>query len=163
MKMSPDEAMQQQRLTRSKISAAGFLGDDPRPYDQVIADDATTLRRLGLDVADLATVLQAVVQRAQAAMGAPVVLAPGIRALHYEAMGRIPSPIPGDGAFAKGETRIEWEDGRCLRVTPLGLALLERHGFCQGEGSLYRIDPELASHLVRAIKGGNRIGGGEAE
>ncbi len=149
MKQSPREIVQQQRLLQSRFSAAGFMGSDRRSYDQIIADDALTLRGLDCNADDLAQRLRGIDDRARVAMGAPVAVAAGIRARHYEAMGKIPSPFPGDGTFPKGETRIEWADGRCLRVTRLGLALIERHGFFQGQGSPYRIDPELAAALPR--------------
>ncbi len=125
MKQSPQEKAQQERLNASRFSAEGFMGTDRRPVDEIVAAD----------------------RRAREAQGAPLELAPGIEARHYEAMGRMPSPFPGDGVFPKGETRIEWSDGRCARATALGIALIERHGFFQGRGSPYRIEPEQAAAL----------------
>lgn len=147
MKQSPQDRLQQERLLASRFSAAGFMGHDQRGLEQVIASDRTLLQKLAVDAASLARRLGSIDDRARSSLGMPVEIAPGITARHYEAMGRIPSPFPGDGVFPKGETRIEWSDGRCLRVTRLGLALIEKYGFFQGQGSPYRIDPELASVL----------------
>ncbi len=147
MKQSPQEKAQQERLLASRFSAAGFMGTDQRSPDEIIADDQAVLQRHELTAAAVARRLRAIDDLARAAQGAPVHVAGGIVANHYEAMGRIPSPFPGDGMFPKGETRITWQNGRCLRVTRLGIALIDKHGFFQGKGSPYRIEPELAAAL----------------
>ncbi len=128
------------------------MGTDRRPVDEIVAADRNTLERLGTAAAAVAGRLRAVDRRAREAQGAPIELAPGIEARHFEAMGRMPSPFPGDGVFPKGETRIEWNDGRSLRVTSLGIALIELHGFFQGMGSPYRIDPATAAELAARIE-----------
>ncbi len=147
MKESPDERQERERLAPSRFSALGFLGDDRRGLDEIVADDRRALEALGLSAADIAARLRAADEAARAAFGAPVALASGIEACHSEAMGRIPSPFRGDGVFPKGETCVTWADGRRLRITALGIALIERHGFFQGVGSPFRIEPALAAQL----------------
>ncbi len=156
MKLSPQDQALQERLQASRFSGAGFMGSDNRPLEDILASDAATLRHLGVTASGLAERLRAVDARARAALGASVILAPGLTARHFEAMGRIPSPFRGEGVFPKGETRIEWADGRCLRVTPLGIALIERHGFFQGQGSPYRIHPEWAAAIPDGDVGRDR-------
>ena len=123
------------------------MGADSRTVEEIVAEDAQTLERLSLSAATVAKRLRWADQKARAALGAPVALAPGIEARHYESMGRVPSPFRGDGVFPKGETRIVWDDGRQVRATALGIALIERHGFFQGRGAPYRIEPEQAATL----------------
>ena len=153
MKQSPQDRAQRERLESSRFSADGFMGTDRRPVDRIVADDGAVLRRHGISAATIAHRLRAIDDMARAAQGAPVPVADDVTAIHYEAMGRIPSPFPGDGVFPKGETRITWHDGRCLRVTKLGIALIERRGFFQGRGSPYRIEPELAAALPAVSPG----------
>ena len=148
MKLSPRDKAQRERLLASRFSAAGFMGTDSRSLDEIIAGDQAVLQRHALCAATVAQRLRAIDDRARAMFGAPIQLPGGIKATHYEAMGRIPSPFPGDGMFPKGETRIEWPDGRCLRITRLGIALIERHAFFQGKGSPYRIEPDWVAQLT---------------
>jgi hypothetical protein len=147
MKSSPQDRMLLERLGASRFSAEGFMGADRRSVSEIVAEDAQTLERLGVSAEAVAARLRRVDQQARAALGVPIAVAPGIEARHCEAMGRVPSPFRGDGVFPKGETRIVWNDGRQLRVTALGIALIERHGFFQGCGAPYRIEPELAAAL----------------
>ncbi len=150
MKQSPEDLKLIERLASSRFSGSGFMGDDRRSLEETLAADRHALERLGVSAATLVRRLRAADRLAREACGAPVVLCPGMEARHYEAMGRVPSPFHGDGMFPKGETRISWKDGRQLRVSALGIALIERHGFFQGRGSPYRIEPELAAELPDA-------------
>jgi hypothetical protein len=67
-------------------------------------------------------------------------------------MGRIPSPFQGDGVFEKGDIVVKnAATGEELVLTRLGLALIGKHGFFQGHGSRYRIDPERAAALLGLV------------
>jgi hypothetical protein len=83
-------------------------------------------------------------------MGNPVQVTQQVKAIHHEALGRIPSPYPNDGTFQKGEALIEDASaGRSSLITPLAIHLIEKYGFFQGKESKYRIDPETAMDLLK--------------
>jgi hypothetical protein len=151
MKHAPLDQSLRERLDASRFSAEGFLGNDAREIEEIVAQDRAELERLGVTEQAVVQALRAADDQARATLGAPVRLAPGLVARHHEAMGKTPSPFRGDGVFAKGETEVLWDDGRRLRLTALGLALIERHGFFQGRGSLYRIEPQDAAALCRRL------------
>ena len=149
MKRSPEEELLYQKLKPSKFSAEGFMGSDPRPIDEIIAADRKVLDENGVSIEALAEALARAYQTAQRALGAEVTLRPGVIAVFYESMGRVPSPFQGDGVFAKGEAVItERTSGQQIILTQLGIALIERHHFFQGIGSRYRIDPAMALHML---------------
>lgn len=149
MKQTPDNQALAQRLAASKFSGEGFLGTDTRPLEEIIADDARTLARLGVTAEALLAALRAAFEMARAALGGEVELRPGVTAVAHEAMGRIPSPFRGDGVFEKGDVVVTaTATGMSLTITRLGLALIEKHGFFQGRGSPYRIEPEVAVRLL---------------
>jgi hypothetical protein len=65
-----------------------------------------------------------------------------LTATWHEGMGRIPSPWPGDGVFPKGELELtDNRSGRSIRITPLSIHLIAAHGFYQGWGAPYRLEP----------------------
>jgi len=84
-----------------------------------------------------------------AGLGRPVRIGEHLTAVHREAMGRIPSPWPGEGVFPKGDVELtDRRTGRVLRFTPLSIRLIATHGFYEGRGSRYRLEPaELADAL----------------
>nr|HPQ81909.1 hypothetical protein [bacterium] len=51
-------------------------------------------------------------------------------------------PCPwGDGSFPKGAVELTLADGSPLQFTALGIHLIAAHGFYQGHGSAYRLEP----------------------
>ncbi|MBD3241329.1 MAG: hypothetical protein GF331_12135 [Chitinivibrionales bacterium] len=149
MKQSPGERNQRHNLEASFFSAGGFLGDDPRPLDEIIAADERALEKAGVSREQLVDALKDIYQRAKEGFGAPIALDEHRSVTFHESMGRIPSPFRGDGVFEKGEAVLT--DARTeehLIITALSIALIEKHGFFQGTGSRYRIDPAQAVRLL---------------
>ena len=152
MKETPEDKALEGRLGASKFSGDGFLGTDHRPVDAIIADDLRTLERLGISLESLLAVLKDAFAQARAALGGDVELRPYVTAMAHESMGRIPSPFRGDGIFEKGDVVVSNSlTGESLILTSLGLSMIEKHGFFQGRGSRYRIDPERAASLFGLI------------
>ena len=146
---APLEAELYSHLGPSRFSALGFLGEDARDWEDILADDARTLERLGVSREQLVQELGEVYERALKAGGDPVAAGPGSVAECLECRGRIPSPFPGEGTFPKHQVRVFRERGaESLVITPLALHLIERHGFFQGVGSPFRIDPARAVKML---------------
>ncbi|MBL8027874.1 MAG: hypothetical protein JNL74_15740 [Fibrobacteres bacterium] len=152
MKLSPDEKAKIDRLLPSKFSAAGFLGTDTRPLEEIIADDLDVVAKSGVTTAELSALLKDIHTAARGAFGVGTVIVPGVTAVHYESRGKIPSPFRGDGVFEKGETVIEMADIN-LTISDLSIHLISRHSFFQGKGSPYRIEPANAVILYKKVKG----------
>lgn len=148
MKLSPQEQEKAKLFGASKFSGQGFLGDDPRQPGEIIAADRKTLEHLGTTCEAVAIRLEAVFNRAEAAMGNTIEIKPGIRATFFEARGKIPSPFRGDGVFQKGEVEVkDLRSGRSIFITRLGIHIIDKHCFFQGKGSTYRIEPEDAATM----------------
>jgi hypothetical protein len=136
-------------LGPSKFSAQGYLGTDTREPEEIIKDDLKTLERIGIDKKKLLDALREAYVAAERALGNPVEISAGVTAVHHEARGRIPSPFSEDGALPKGEAVIsDVKSGESITITPLSIALIEKHDFFQGKGSPYRTDPEVAVKLL---------------
>lgn len=149
MKETPQDRSLDERLAASKFSGDGFLGSDHRPVDEIITEDLRTLDRLGIAKDHLHAALADAYATARAALGGQIDLRPGLTAVAHESMGRIPSPFRGDGVFEKGDVVLtDTATGETLILTALGLFLIHKHGFFQGHGSRYRIDPTRAARLL---------------
>ena len=148
MKETPEDKALEDRLGASKFSGEGFLGSDHRPVDEIVAADLHALAQLGVSKDALLAALRDAFEKARAALGGEVAIRPGVTAVAHESMGRIPSPFRGDGVFEKGEVVVAAPSGAGFILTSLGLALIEKHGFFQGRGARYRIDPARAAALL---------------
>ncbi|HET6427887.1 MAG TPA: hypothetical protein VFJ30_05735 [Phycisphaerae bacterium] len=142
MKQSPADKRITERMAPGVLCREGFLGADRRPLAEILDADRSAVVGLGVTHEQLADRLDEVLRKAVAALGTPVEIRPGLMAVFHEGMGRIPCPW-GHGIFPKGEVELADErTGETLRFTPLSVHLIGAHGFYQGCGSCYRIDPE---------------------
>ena len=148
MKQSPQHNDLRSRLSASKFSGDGFLGNDARPVDEIINADLRALENAGVTLEEVSDALNNAYADTRNALGAEIELAPGVVAVFHESMGRIPSPFRGDGVFPKGEAVVfEKKTGRQIIITALGINLIAQHGFFQGKGSRYRIEPVAAIEI----------------
>ena len=109
---------------------------------------------LGLTHERIAARLGEVMQAALEAFGNPVRLGDQLSAVASDAMGSIPCPWGGCGVFAKGEIELtDARSGKTLRVTPLSIHLIQRHGFYQGKGARYRLEPAELARLLEIPTG----------
>ncbi len=150
MDQPPEQQNLRKRLKPSFFSGSGFLGDDQRPIDEIVATDMQRIRNASINLTLLIKQLKNAYEATKKALGAPVMIRPGVEGKYYESMGRIPSPFRGDGVFEKGEACIKALDtGESLIITQLSLHLIEKYHFFQGHGCRYRIDP-LKVHRILA-------------
>lgn len=145
-----------ERLSPGVLCRDGFLGDDRRGLQEILDADRAAVEALGLTHRDIAGALDLACRAAMAQLGAPVHL-PGssLVAEFHEAMGVIPSPWPDGKCFAKGEVVVaDAVTGERIVYTPLSVHLIGEHGFYQGRGCPYRIEPARAARLFKLGKRG---------
>jgi len=150
MKQAPDIRQVVDRMRPGVLCRDGFLGSDRRRLEEIIETDRSTVAGLGTSHEAIAKRLEAVYDGARAGLGTPVAIGERLTAVWREAMGRIPCPWGRCGTFPKGEVEVtDAETGRSLLLTPLSIHQVAAHGFYQGRGSRYRVEPELACRLLR--------------
>ncbi|MFH0919472.1 MAG: putative PEP-binding protein [Fibrobacterota bacterium] len=139
-------------LDPSDRSLSGFLGDDSRAYADIVESDARALASSGIEKGLLLNGLRDTFDRARAALGAEIEVLPGLTVVYHEAKGRVSSPFKNDGAFEKGEAVLtQAGTGERLILSALSLHLMEQHGFFQGRGAYFRVEPLLAADMLRLI------------
>ncbi len=138
-----------ERLAPGALCRDGFLGDDRRGLPEILDADLATVEALGLTHRDIARVLDAACRDAMAQLGAPVHLPGGsLVAEFHEAMGVIASPWPDGKCLPKGEVVVaDTATGERIAYTPLSVHLIGEHGFYQGRGCPYRLEPAKVARL----------------
>ena len=142
MKHTPYDENVLDRMAAGALCAEGFLGSDHRELGDILAEDDAAVLAAGTTHEQIAADLDLWLQTAMVELGRPIALTDDVTATWHEGMGRIPSPWPGDGVFPKGELElVDSRSGRTLLVTPLSIHLIAAHGFFQGRGTRYRLEP----------------------
>jgi hypothetical protein len=151
MKLSPAEQKILKRMAAGVLCREGFVGADTRPLQEILDTDRSTVERLGCTHEQLADRLRRVCEAAMAGLGTPVLVEDGrLTAEYREAMGYIPCPWADAARRPKGEVEItDPRTGRSLVCTPLSVHLIEAHGFYQGRGSRYRLEPADVAALFQ--------------
>ena len=124
-----------------------FLGSDTRLIAQIIESDEAELRAAGLGADELARAMRRLTEKGMESLGDEV-QADGFMVRVEEYMGQIGCPFKHAVREAKRNTTAVDPRGRVMTWTDMSIHLIESHGFFQGEGSDYRLEPlELAEFL----------------
>ncbi len=131
------------------ISLHGFLGGDKRDIEQIIEHDAAELERLGMTLDEVAGLLQNIEEKALEGFGSFVKLEGGYDAKADSIRGKLPCPFAHPGLFRKTVVTLKHtESGEELLFTDLGIHLIKEHGFFQGKGSPFRVEPKKLKELL---------------
>ncbi len=148
MKQPPQLARAQARMAPGVLTRDGFLGADPRDLVEILQDDDGRVRRLGLTHEAIGAAMARLTDAALERLGATARVG-GFEVSAVEAMGRLPCPFGHPGLYPKAEVRARRPaDGAECAWTALQVHLVRDHGFYQGRGSPYRLEPaDLAGFL----------------
>ncbi len=149
MKQTPQDERIVANMQPGVLCREGFLGTDSRDLAEIISTDDAQVRRMGLSHKQLADTLGRVCRAAMATYGTPTSVGENLEAVCRPARGVMPCPWAHGETFAKGEIQLtNTRTGLTIVFTALSVHLIESHGFYQGGGSRYRIEPADAAKLL---------------
>ena len=143
MKESPQTRKLEQMLRSSKLVAGGFMGTDSRSVAEIIDADTCELTKLGYTAEQITSRMQAITNTAKAGLGNWVRIDDKCQAVVAEARGFTICPWPHSGHCAKRVTTVEQLDSnQAIHFSDLNIHMIAEHGFFEGKGSPFRIEPE---------------------
>lgn len=149
MKKSPQQDKFEKMLDASKFSACGFIGDDSRTVWEIIDADTAELEKLGRTKEMIADRMRSITDKAAAGLGDWVLIDDTMRARVDDTRGTIPCPWAHGVRCLKRITTAERTDtGKSARWSELNIHLIHDHGFFQGKGSPFRLEPEELVKLI---------------
>jgi hypothetical protein len=149
MKESPQTRKLEHILRSSKMAAEGFMGSDSRSIAEIIDADAFEVAKLGYTTQQLSARMQEITNAAKKGLGTWVEVDAQHQAMVEEARGSIACPWPHLRRFVKRITTVKHLDsGQTIRWTDLNIHLIAEHGFFEGRGSAFRVEP---GRLVKVI------------
>lgn len=147
MKQNPKDIPVVESLRAGILSRDGFMGTDTRPFTQIILDDAARLAQAGTTPEDIANQMEALTKQGLATAGIPV-QAGDFTVTVEEYMGKMGCPFRDHRAPKRNTVAVN-KAGRELSWTDLTIHLIRAHGFFQGQGAPYRLEPgELAAFFA---------------
>lgn len=149
MKRSPDMQRLEELLRSGQLVEGGFLGDDPRPVEEIIEADAAELERRGLTAAALGRRMAEVTEAARPGLGTFVDVDQHLQAAVDDNRGQIVCPFPGEARVFKTVTTARRRDAdRQVRYSDLCTHMIAEHGFFQGQGSRFRLEPGVLADVL---------------
>jgi hypothetical protein len=146
---TPDLDRAESRMRPGKDHPHAYLGTDQRKLVEILTGDHGAVLNLGLSHGAIADRLDALAREAAAGMGEPVVVDERFEMRVETARGKLPCPFGHPGLYRK--TRIELrrlDTGETLAWTDLAAHLIRAHGFYQGTGSPFRLDPKDVARIL---------------
>ncbi|MBE0433135.1 hypothetical protein IBX73_06685 [candidate division WOR-3 bacterium] len=151
MKKSPQEQELERMLKSSKFSSCGFLGTDRRNLWEVIEEDAAEIAKAGLTMEELAGRMNEITAAGAEGLGDWVQFSPRLRVIVDDNRGIIPCPWPHQVRCLKRITTVHAVDtGAQIRWSDLNIHLIKEHGFFEGRGSPFRIEPRMLVDTIFA-------------
>ena len=150
MKENPALQEIKKNMKPGVISLHGFLGRDKRGLEEIIDHDAGELERLGISTDQIADKLEEFKEKAMKGLGSFITLEEGIIARADSIRGKLPCPFNHAGIYSKTVVtlRVDKLETEFL-YTDLGIHMIREHGFLEGRGSLFRLEPKDLAELLK--------------
>ena len=151
MKQNPKEQAILENLEGGRLSKEGFLGDDTRPPQDIIREDLAELEAAGLKPEQLAARMRALTKLGLEGMGAPVEREGYVLTVE-DYMGWMSCPFRDNRRAAKRITHAQHTaGGQAFTWSDMSIHLIDAHGFFQGIGSPYRLEPVALAQFLELI------------
>jgi hypothetical protein len=149
MKQSRKDDLIQAQMRPGVITRDGLLGDDTRALRDIIEADEAAVNRLGLSHAVLAARMRELRAAGVRGLGDPVTL-DGTFEIRVDAVrGRLPCPFRHPGLYPNELMTVRnLKLGETVIFTRLNIHLIASHGFYEGLGSPYRLDPATLARVL---------------
>ncbi|MEN8126286.1 MAG: hypothetical protein ABFR90_00610 [Planctomycetota bacterium] len=150
MKQSPRDKKLEEVLRSTKLVAGGFMGTDQRHPIEIIEQDIIALEDAEMTTTRLAERMTELTELATPRLGNWIDGAFGkLRVKSEDYKGKLVCPWPHPGTFDKRITTVEHrETGKQISWTDLNIHMIAEHGFFEGKGAFFRIEPvEIISIL----------------
>jgi hypothetical protein len=157
MKQTVQMRLIQEKMAPGVIVRDGFLGADARNLVDILTEDEGEVTRLGLVHQEIARRMIELRDGGTAGLGELIDVPPHFEVRVDSVRGRLPCPFGDPGIFPKTNTTVRnTRLGREITYTDLHIHMIGSHGFYEGRGSPFRLEPrDLADVLeVRPAESG---------
>ncbi len=132
------------------ITLHGFLGTDTRNLVDILIDDDAKTKRMGLSHERISRRMEVLRKSGLRVLGEFISIEPHFEVKVDTVRGKLPCPFGHPGIFPKINTTVRnLHIKREITYTDLNIHLIGAHGFYEGKGSPFRIEPR---NLVEVLE-----------
>jgi hypothetical protein len=143
MKQTPAFDYIQQQMLPGVITLDGFLGTDERNLIDIINEDEWTVRQHGLTHETIANRMSEFRDKGLAGLNEFISVDKDFDVRVDSVRGKLPSPFGGPGMYGKiNTTVVNKRIKKQITYTDLHIHFIREHGFYEGKGSPFRLEPE---------------------
>jgi len=149
MKQDPYLDGVERRMRRGIITKEGFLGKDTRRLVDILIEDEAAVNRLGLDHKGIADRLRYFLEKGKEGLGTEVLVEGKFLVSADDVRGRLPCPWAHRGLYPKTNVHLKnIENNLEIIFTGLHIHMIEEHGFYEGKGSAFRLEPPILKEAL---------------
>jgi len=154
MKQTQAYAAIQRKMAPGVITRDGFLGEDRRNLVDILTTDDGEASRLDFRHQDIALRMVELRDSGLAGLGEFLDVEPHFEVRVDSVRGKLPCPFGDPGIFQKTNTTVRNKHlAREVTYTDLHIHLVGSHGFYEGKGSPYRLEPGELAAILEVEKG----------
>lgn len=149
MKQSPLLEVVQGRMRAGLITRDGFLGTDRRSLAEILDGDHNAVNKLGLTHRQIADRMAYLTEAGSKGLGTTVTVDEDYEVRVDAVRGLMPCPWEHKGLYPKVNVFLrDLRTGTELVWTALQVHMIGEHGFYEGRGSAFRIEPAQAKEAL---------------
>jgi hypothetical protein len=150
LKKDPRLDIVEKNMMPGEISHTGFLGNDKRSLADILLDDGLTVADLQLTHQILAERMEELTDKGREGFGYPVMIDGFLEVTVEDSRGSIACPFNHMGMYPKENVLVlNRKTGEEISWTSLNIHMIREHGFYEGKGSPFRVEPV---DLVRILE-----------
>jgi hypothetical protein len=139
----------QDKMKPGVIVRDGFLGPDARNLVDILTADEGGVGRLRLTHQDIARRMIGLREAGTAGLGEFIDVPPHFEVRVDSVRGKLPCPFGDPGIFPKTNTTVRnTASSREITYTDLHIHMIGSHGFYEGRGSQFRLEPQDLAEVL---------------
>jgi len=143
MKQTVQMRMIQEKMKPGVITRDGFLGAEKRNLIDILIEDDETVKRMNLTHQIIANRMIELRDAGMQGLGDFISVEPHFEVRVDSVRGKLPCPFGDPGIFPKTNITVQnLKKNREILYTDLNIHLIYSHGFYEGKGSPFRLDPK---------------------
>jgi hypothetical protein len=143
MKQSVQMKQIQAKMKPGVITRDGFLGTDRRNLVDILEGDDALVKRMNVTHRQIADRMTQFREAGIRGLGNFITIEPHFEVRVDSVRGKLPSPFGGPGLIRKTLIIVRnLQLGREISYTDMHIHLIGKHGFYEGKGSRFRLEPK---------------------
>ena len=142
----------QEKMKPGVITRDGFLGPDRRNLIDILIEDDETVKRRGLTHQQVAQRMLEFRDAGMRGLGEFISIEPHFEVRVDSVRGKLPCPFGDPGIFPKTNITVRnLEKNEEITYTDLHIHLIGSHGFYEGKGFVFRLEPKALVDTLEII------------